>query len=331
VGQDHGAPMNHTRLGIAAALLASLVASPFLPATAPAQLAGQPGAFSRMGFGARGMAMGNALSAIPTGELSSYYNPALAPLAGYRSGSASFGILSLDRSLNFLSYSMPLPPKAGLALGLINSGVSGIDGRDGDGVQTGALRTSENLIFLGFGIRPGQDFSLGVNIKMHHYHLYTSVTSVTVGFDFGAYFQATPELGTALTFRNINSRYKWDTGPLFGQQGQTSEDRFPQLVTLGVSYRIADSLAILGAEVEFSNKETILARAGVEVSLIPEVTVRAGVDRVDLQDKGNGIKPSVGFTLRKTLGNWTPAIHYAFIVEPFSPTDLHMITVSAAF
>ena len=34
------------------------------------------GAFSRMGFGARGIGMGNAMSAVTTGNLVSYYNPA---------------------------------------------------------------------------------------------------------------------------------------------------------------------------------------------------------------------------------------------------------------
>ena len=36
-----------------------------------------PGEFSRMGFLPRGVAMGNALSAVNTGGLSSFYNPAL--------------------------------------------------------------------------------------------------------------------------------------------------------------------------------------------------------------------------------------------------------------
>jgi len=45
------------------------------------ELAVQPGSFSRIGFGARGIAMGNAMSAVIEGELVSYYNPAVNPLA----------------------------------------------------------------------------------------------------------------------------------------------------------------------------------------------------------------------------------------------------------
>lgn len=331
MGQDHGAAMNRILPGVRTIVFAAVLLAHCPGSAAFAQLAGQPGAFARLGFGARGMAMGNAMSAVPTGDMSSYYNPALLPFAATRSGSASMGILSLDRSLNFLSYAMPLPPKAGLAINVINAGVSNIDGRDGDGEQTGALRTSENQVFLGFAIRFSPVFSAGVNVKLQYYHLYTDVTSTTVGFDFGAFYMVTPELGAAVTVRNVNSRYKWDTGPLLGQRGQTSEDAFPRIYTAGLSYQLGDSLGVIDAEIEFSNKETVLARAGVEMTILPEFSARAGIDRIDLKEKGNGVKPSVGFTFRKSLGGWTPAVHYAFIIEPFSPTDMHIITVSVAF
>ena len=55
-------------------LFASIVATPV-----NAQLAGTPGAFTRLGFGARGMGMGNALTAVVDGEITSFYNPAVTP------------------------------------------------------------------------------------------------------------------------------------------------------------------------------------------------------------------------------------------------------------
>jgi hypothetical protein len=323
--------MNRNRQILMNMLTLTLVVAPLFGSVSFAQLAGQPGAFGRLGFGARGMAMGNALSAVNTGEIASYYNPALLPYASARSASASMGILSLDRSLNVLTYAMPLPPKAGVSLSIINSGVSNIDARDGDGEPTGPLRTSENQAFLGFAVRFSPVFSAGVNIKLQYYHLYTDITSTTVGFDFGAYYLVTPELGAALTVRNVNSRYKWDTGTLFGQRGQATEVLFPQLYTAGLSYLVGDSLGVIAAEIEFSNKETIIVRAGAEVTILPEFSLRAGVDRIDVKEKGNGIKPSVGFTLRKSLGNWIPSVHYAFVMEPFSPADIHVITLSVAF
>jgi hypothetical protein len=31
------------------------------------------------------------------------------------------------------------------------------------------------------------------------------------------------------------------------------------------------------------------------------------------------------------MSGWTPAVHYAFVIEPFSPADIHVISVSVAF
>jgi len=323
--------MNHTPMTIARASLLTVCCALVAVHSATSQLAGQPGAFGRMGFGARGMSMGNAMSAVPTGELASYYNPALLTFVETRSASASMGILSLDRSLNFLSFSVPLPPKAGFSVNVINAGVSEIDGRDSDGEPTGALRTSENQAFLGFAIRFSPMISAGINVKLHHYHLYTDVTSTTVGFDFGVYSQITSQLGAAVTVRNVGSRYKWDTSTLYGQSGQTSADAFPQLYTAGLSYQFNDGLDIVDAEVEFSNKQTVLARAGVEMTFLPELAARLGIDRIDLKEEGNGVRPSAGFTFRKPMEGWTPAVHYAFIIEPFAPSDIHVITISVAF
>ena len=312
-----------------AVLLSTALLLASLPAGA--QIGGEPGAFSRLGFGARGMAMGNALAAVTGGDVVAYYNPALLPSVDYRHASASFGILSLDRHLNFISYTMALPPKAGLSVGLINAGVSEIDGRDSDGQPTGALRTSENQVFLGFAVRATEDLQLGLTIKLYYYHLYTDVSSTTVGVDFGALYSLGEGFTAAVTLRDVNSRYKWDTSPLFGQNGQTSEDRFPVLTSAALSYMLPDSIALLATELEFSNRSTIVMRAGVEVPLIPEFTLRAGIDRIDIKESGNGIRPSFGFMARTTFGGWRPALHYALVLEPFAPSPLHMVTLSVAF
>ncbi|MCC6398079.1 MAG: hypothetical protein IT282_13785 [Bacteroidetes bacterium] len=315
--------MKTTRIAVALSLMV-------LAASAQAQTGGEPGAFSRMGFGARGMGMGNAMTAMTRGDIVAYYNPALLPSAEYRHASASFGILSLDRRLNFISYTQALPPKAGLSVGLINAGVTEIDGRDGDGRQTGALRTSENQVFLGFAIRVAPDLQIGVSLKLYYYQLYTDVSSTTIGIDAGMLYHLGEGFAAALTVRDVNSRYKWDTSPLYGQSGQTSEDRFPVLTTAGLSYILPDSIASAAAEVEMSNRSTFILRAGVEVPLLSAFALRAGIDRVDLKESGNGVRPSIGFTARTTVGGWTPALHYAFVLEPFAPTALHMITLSAA-
>jgi hypothetical protein len=300
-------------------------------ASGAAQIGGKPGAYSRMGFGARGMGLGNATTALVSGDIVGYDNPALLPWAEYRYASASFGVLSLDRSLNFLVFSMPLQPQAGVSAGIINAGVSDIDGRDNDGIPTGALKTSENQAFLSFGVRTRPGLSLGATVKLLYYHLYTDMRSLTAGIDLGAFYPVTEELAVGATVHDINSKYKWDSSTLYGQQGTNQEDRFPTRATVGAAYRLPDSLGVISADCEFSNASTIILRAGAEIPLVPALTLRAGVDRIDLKEKGNGIRPAIGFTAERSFGSWIPRLHYAFVLEPFSPGGLHMISISVRF
>jgi hypothetical protein len=320
----------------AAALIAAGLA--LLPAHAPAQIGGWAGAYSRMGFGARGIGMANAMTAVSSGEVQGYYNPAILAYTEYRNISASFGILSLDRRLNFLSYAQALPPEAGLSVGVINSGVGEIDSRDSDGAPAGTISTSENQVILGFATRFKAGFSAGINLKLLHYHLYTDVNSVTVGIDVGAFMPIGDRLTVGATVRDINSKYKWDTGTLYGQSGNTTSDDFPLLYTIGGSYQLPDTIGIISLDIEGSNTSTLVARAGVEVSLIPEVSIRGGVDRIDLREKGNGIRPVAGFTFRKALDSPLPlvspdmvAVNYAYVFEPFASSGIHMISLSVGF
>jgi len=307
--------------------------------TAFGQIAGRAGAYSRLGFGARGIGLGNAMMAVTGGDITGYYNPAVLAYGTARTLSASFGILALDRRLNFLSYSQPLDPQAGLSVAIINSGVSGIDGRDADGEPTGPLRTSENQVLLSFANRFKGGFALGVNIKLLHYHLYTDINSVTVGIDAGLYVPVTNRFAVSATVRDINSKYKWDTAKLYGQSGNTTTDEFPLLYGAGVAYVLPDSIGLIAAEIEASDQSSLIARGGVEIYLIPALTVRGGVDRIDLKEKGNGVRPSAGFTLRKNLGKddlplVNPdmiAVNYTYVFEPFASSGIHLISLSVGF
>lgn len=58
-------------------LCAVLISTSLFAQTETSKISSMPGAFSRMGFGARGMGMANAMSTITDGNISAYYNPAL--------------------------------------------------------------------------------------------------------------------------------------------------------------------------------------------------------------------------------------------------------------
>lgn len=309
----------------------TFLATVVVTSTAWAQAGGTAGAFARMGFHARGMAMGNALTAMRYREIQTYYNPALAPFAQGHTAAVSFGILSLDRSLNFLSYTLNAPPTAGVSVGLINAGVRDIDGRDNDGVHTENYSTSENQFYLSLANKFDERVSVGMSVKIYYHKLFEEVSSTTVGFDAGIVVLATDEITIGFIVQDIGSKYKWDTSPIYGQSGTTSSEKFPALIRVGATYAILDGAGVISLDLERSSVRTLLVRFGGEFLIHDLFSIRGGLDRWNLKDNTAGAKPSLGFSLSKPFDDWVPKLDYAFVFEPFAPSDIHMITLSVHF
>jgi hypothetical protein len=299
--------------------------------TAPAQTAGSAGAFARMGSGARGMGMGNAMTAVISGEIQSYYNPALAAFTDQRSAGATFGILSLDRHLNFLNYAQPIRPTAGISFGLINAGVSNIDGRDADGQQTGDLSTSENQVFLAFSNRLDPRVGIGVAVKLYHSKLYDQVSSTTLGFDLGLCVLVSDDISLGAAVQDLGSKYKWDTQAIYDQNGKSTEDKFPNLRRIAIAYRLPANSGVISAEFENSSLHTNVVRIGAEYTPLENFALRGGIDRLDFGDNATGAKPTFGFSVRNAFIDWTPSLTYAYVFESFAPHGMHIITLSTIF
>ncbi len=310
-------------------VLVLLTGVPQTAAQTTSQLGGLAGSPLRAGFAARGIGMGNSLSAVSFGEISSYYNPALVPFQAMRTAQVSFGVLSLDRRLNFAGYGQQLKPTAGIFVGIINAGVSNIDGRDVDGQPTQIYTTSENSFFLSFGTRVSEHVSFGITSKILYNHLYEGLSSTTVGFDVGVLYTIDDHWSASAVIQDINAKYKWDTATLYGQKGNTTIDYFPLRRKIGVCFHPDYYETTVSAEAEFVGP-TFLGRLGVEVSPIRQFTLRAGLDQIDVE--GNlPARPSVGFTLEPDFGFVSSYIHYAYVFEPYSPGNMHIISISVTF
>jgi hypothetical protein len=310
------------------------------------ELASKPGAFSRIGFGARGIGMGNAMSAVIDGELVSYYNPAITPFQDNNSFQAGYSFLSLDRSLNFLSFTRRFDfysskdsldenrkPRstAGISLGVINAGVGSIDGRDNNGLPTGELSTSENQFFIGLANKFSEKFSIGIAVKLYFYKLFEEISTTNLGFDIGALYRVNENFNLSLVVADINSKYKWDTGPVYETDGVITEDNFPNFRKLGVSYNDKE-IGILGAiEFENSNAKSNIIRAGVEYNIYEQFFIRGGIDQFNVNNTDWPIKPSMGLSFFKAFGNLMVGIDYAFQIEQYSSADRHILSVNFNF
>lgn len=319
---------------------ANLIAQP-----AFTELNSKVGAFSRMGFGARGIGMGNAMSSVTSGNLVSYYNPAVSPFQENNSFQTGYTFLSLDRSLNFLSFTRKFDfysakdssadrkptSTAGISAGIINSGVSAIDGRDNNGLPTEELSTSENQFFLSVSNRFSKKLSLGVAVKFYYYKLYEEITSSGVGLDIGALYKVNDNWNISLMLSDLNSKYEWDTSPVYEQEGLTSTDKFPLLKKIGVSYYNPETKFLASVEFENSNAHSNIIRAGAEYNIYENLFIRGGIDQLNLSNTDSGIKPALGFSYSKSFDGISIGVDYAFMIEQYSPSDRHIIGLNFIF
>lgn len=307
------------------------------------EISGRPGSFSRLGFGARGMGMGNAMSTVTTGHMSSYYNPALSVLQEGNSLQTSYSFLSLDRTLNFVNFTRRFEfgkPKtiggkarsiAGVSLGLINASVSKIDTRDSQGTKTGESSTSENQFFIGVANKFSDKFAIGVAFKFYYFKLFEEVSSSGFGFDIGALYFLNENITLSLMLVDINSAYNWDTGNIYGTSGNTTKNTFPLLRKIGASYNFKDAGLIAAMEFESSNAGTNYIRGGVEYNIYKDLFLRAGIDKLDLSNSDVPPRPSLGFSYFYELNSFKIGIEYAFVVEPYSSSDSHILGINFTF
>jgi len=312
-----------------------------------------PGSFARVGFGARGIAMGNALVADLSGDASPYYNPALAPYHTGQNLSASAAFLSMDRELQFLQFATPIAPSAGIAVGLIHAGVNDIDGRDASGYHTQTLSTDEFALSLAFGNRFGDRLAAGAALKLYRADVLDTVEpTLTLGIDAGVTYAVSPRVHVGLVLSDLLARYNWNTSQA-QEGGRSTTDRFPVRVRLGGMVRLLDDRLHLTAEYEsrfterqqrvrvpttagasvgtaFETERLLLhggrLRMGASYRFVEVFTVRAGLNRIGAGDL-EGLSPSAGFGVEQSLGNLDVRAAYAVVLEPYVRDGMHLLSL----
>ncbi|MGO9481905.1 MAG: hypothetical protein ACLP05_09015 [Candidatus Kryptoniota bacterium] len=291
-----------------------------------------PGSFARIGVNAEGMSLGNSISSVTSGDVYTYYNPALASFQNGGSVAASVALLSLDRQLNVFTYTQGLKPTAGLSLGIINATVSNIDGRDDDGVHTSNLSTSEDLFFFSFSNRFTEDFSIGLSLKVYYYDLYSGITSTSFGFDCGAAYKLTDALSVAVVATDLGEEYRWDSSSLYGTDGSNFTSKFPNVFKFAASYKLPIISSTISAEYDAATSSSLSGiRAGLEISPIDILSLRAGFSSSNQENLGTIITPSFGFGVKVPFFDFTPEINYAYVSEPFTPYGIQTISLIIGF
>lgn len=309
--------------------------------TKTSRISSMPGSFSRAGFGARGMGMGNTMSAVTNGNMVSYYNPALSVFQENSNLQLGYSFLTLDRSLNFLNFTKRFQFRsnkdsvvrstAGISAGIINAGISNIEERDNQGIKTGDLSTSENQFYISFANQFSRRVSIGIAIKFYYYSLYEEISSNGVGIDLGALIKLSEQLNLSLMLADVNAKYKWDSSPIYETEGNSFENQFPIYKKVGLSYNLKEKGIIAAVEWESSNGGTNYLRFGAEYNIFEALYLRAGLDRLNLSNTDAPVRPSFGFSFFRNIGSFIAAVDYAFVVEPYATGDKHIIGLNFGF
>lgn len=279
------------------------------------------GSYTRMGLGARSIALGNTGVADSPNGYSTYYNPAVLGMVEERTLSLSYSFLSLDRHIQFVGLSMKVPPGAGFSIGWLESGTDELYSYNSIGEQTGEINQAAHAIFFSFGRQFTSRFSVGVSIKLLMEYINDGTdefdyNSRGVGADFGAYYQASENLGLAVTLRDVGSKLKANTDKLF-ERGGTTIDRFPRRFLFGVNYRTPYPWLRILYDFEISNKEHLASHIGVEALHGRNLALRFGLNERNFV-AGTGID----FTLYRFISH----LDYAFLPSMVDEGSSHVFS-----
>lgn len=332
----------------------SLIILLFTPLFLKAQDGGFAGGAFHMGYSARGMAMGNSMSAVTTQGIYSYYNPALAALKSeFRQTDLSIASLEFDRYLQTAGVHFQLPPSAGMSFMIIHSGIRDIDGRSVSGYPTGRFDASDIQLRADFGIRLSEIVYGGIGLKFSLADYHPELNKATsFGIDLGMLVKTNSTLNFALTIKDLFAGYKWNSQRLYSlDQAQNTLDEFPTRVTLGAAFEaskwtVSADYQYVISKTEYITDQVILIegrptyesitqevistlsqlRIGTSFALHERFTVLGGWGLPSFENTDSW-NLSAGFSIHLPFDYLQPSIDYAFVKESYRISNIHMFTL----
>ncbi|MTI88012.1 MAG: hypothetical protein FH748_08595 [Balneolaceae bacterium] len=319
-----------------------------------AQTGGFTGASLRMGYNARSLAMANAMTASTSEGTFVYYNPAHAALfSETNQADMTVGALSYDRIFQSAGASFQMPPSAGIAFSLLRTGVQDIDGRSQSGYHTGYFDASEYQLLTNFGIRFSSRLNGGIGIKFSiaDYHQQLD-NPVAVGIDLGFLFKASDQLNIGLAVQDLFASYSWNSKELYSlDQSQNVVNKFPARLKAGAAYHnqqftLSGELELLVTESELSEADVFVSRGRPTVLVDEETitnatailrlggswyaherfTLRGGWRLPDASNSDSWALSS-GFSIHLPFDVFSPSIDYAFVMEPYRISNMHVFSL----
>ena len=259
---------------------------------------GSPGANFNYGTNAREISLSNAIVSSYNKGFVAFNNPALLPKISNNEYGFSYFPMSLDRSIQSISISRPLPPSAGVSLSYYRLGTNNIIQTSNFGTDIGNLNYSQGFGMLSFGIDLGS-LSAGFNFKAFFNDMDIYKSESSLGFDFGFLYEISKNINLGLKIKNLSSSFDWEID-LDSNQPEVYEEEIPLNYIFGFSYYMPDKL-LISTQMDYSPvKENLISdkfynryKIGVEYYLVSDsfdfpLFLRAGF---------NSIESNLGYTL----------------------------------
>ncbi len=275
---------------------------------------GQPGAFLRMGVGARAIGMGRTFAAIANDASTAFWNPAGLGRLNVKELMGTYSVLSMDRQHNYTAVALPIRSLGTIGISWINLSVGDIEGRDLFGRITDMYSNSENAYFLSWGVALNQALYLGVTAK-YITHTLESYHSSGYGFDMGLLYKLTEGINIGLSVQDVSTRVKWDT------DAETNET-YPLAARIGAAYFPVNIPITVGFDIEKVQNMKVTLHTGAEINLYQGFGFRLGID--------NG-KFGTGALISVPLRNMNFQTDYSFTQDPIDKTYIHRFANSLKF
>lgn len=310
-----------------------------------AALGGFDGFVERMGAGTRELGRGNTGSADTSSMPAAYWNPAI---LGFRQ---DFGYTlnaekrDLDRMGGSLGLETPVGKRMGVGFAMLYRGDLDFDVIDEDDQTLGTATPYFTMLYLGFAYRATRRDAFGLSLSMSYDNIdvseyydgiemvdgYTSPVTVNLSW----LRQWNKNWSSSVVIRNIsfskNLSARWSKNTSTDNSIVSTEGVRPKVLQVGLGYRsevMGKPVFAWMEAIDYQVADTLLAfdpqlhvwtgRVGFECEIIPDGTVRVGMDDLDAM-LGLGYKFRVRIGKKKYLFDVNYALTYESEADLWNP------------
>ena len=254
------------------------------------------GAAFRYGTNAKEVSLSGATVSIYNSGFNAFSNPAFISKSKKHEFGLSYFLMSLDRSIQSISYSRSISPSAGIGLSFLRTSVDKITQTDLDNNIIGTLDYFETLAAMSFALNINK-LSVGSNLKIYQNHLH-NYTADGIGFDIGLNYSLNNKFNLAFCTKNIGATYKWD---------YDQDEDIPVITSFGASYQDTHSKLndiIITMQFDYKDSEYEKYKLGVEINPFRIIKLRFGLKENSSDDVSHLIYFGAGYRLQsEMLGN----------------------------